>query len=164
MAGWLRTAAYWVATVIIAWEMTAGSLWDLLQVEYVRVVFAHLNYPLYLLTIIGVWKFPCAVVLLIPRVPWLKEWAYAGAFFNYSGASASHLLAGDAATWWGATLGFAVITLVSWVLRPPHRRITASAPDPAPSATAWLVAAAGIAALVASALLTLPQGPPRYPF
>src|SRR5262249_48880364 len=92
--------AYWVATLIVANEMVAGALWDLLRIEYVRGVMPSLGYPLYMLYIIGVWKLPCAVTLLVPRFPRLKEWAYAGAFFNYTGALASHVLAGDGPAKW----------------------------------------------------------------
>ena len=49
-------------TVVIAAEMFAGSLWDLYRTEYVREVMTHLGYPLYVLTILGVWKVPCAPV------------------------------------------------------------------------------------------------------
>jgi hypothetical protein len=64
---WIRTIAYWVFMLFVAYEMAAGGIWDLLRIEYVRVVLAHLGYPMYLLTIIGVWKIPCAFVLLVPR-------------------------------------------------------------------------------------------------
>jgi DoxX-like family len=80
---WLRSGAFWVATVISAWEEFAGSFWDLLQIEYTRSLFTHLGYPLYLLTILGVWRGLCGVALLVPGFPRLKEWAYAGAFFTY---------------------------------------------------------------------------------
>jgi len=43
----------------------AGSMWDLLQIEYLRVVTVHLGYPLYLLLVLGVWKLPCAVVPML---------------------------------------------------------------------------------------------------
>ena len=46
-------------------EMMAGSMWDLLQIEYLRVVTVHLGYPLYLLLVLGVWKLPCAVVPML---------------------------------------------------------------------------------------------------
>ncbi len=95
--GRLRAVGYWVFTLIIALEMTAGSLWDLLRIEFVRGVFARLGYPVYLLLILGVWKLPCAAALLAPGLPRLKEWAYAGAFFLYAGAAASHFLAGEGA-------------------------------------------------------------------
>src|SRR5262245_7940577 len=95
-----RRVVYWVFTTIIAWEMVAGSSWALLLIEFWLGVFDHLHYPHYLLTIIGVWKLPCAVALFVPRFARLKEWAYAGAFFNYTGAAASHLAVGDSAAKW----------------------------------------------------------------
>ncbi len=61
------TIAYWALTLVVAWEMIAGSMWDLLQIEYVKGVFAHLGYPLYMLFIIGAWKLPCGFTLLVPR-------------------------------------------------------------------------------------------------
>jgi hypothetical protein len=84
----MTKVAYWLFTLIVAFEMLAGSMWDLLQIDYVRSVFAHLGYPSYLLFILGAWKLPCGVVWLLPRLPRLKEWAYAGGFFTYSGAAA----------------------------------------------------------------------------
>src|SRR5215831_20680045 len=141
---WLRTIGYWTCTAIIAWEMVAGSMWDLLRIEYTRGVFTHLGYPHYLLLIIGVWKLPCAVTILVPRFPRLKEWAYAGAFFNYSGAAASHLLVGDRAGKWAAPLVFAALTMASWALRPPDRRLLQAGPPARVRAVAW-IAPLGIA-------------------
>ena len=51
----------------------------------------HLGYPSYFLVLLGSWKVLGAVALLIPRHALLKEWAYAGAFFTYTGAIVSHL-------------------------------------------------------------------------
>jgi len=154
----VRTIAYWALTLIIGWEMVAGSMWDLLQIEYVRSIFDHLSYPHYLLLILGAWKLPCAIVLLVSGFARLKEWAYAGAFFNYSGAAASHLLSGDGPARWAGPLVFALITLGSWALRPSDRRL----PDlvvPTPRrATAWVVPLVLIAAFLVVSLLTLPKG------
>ena len=124
-----------------------------------NLVFDHLGYPHYLLFILGAWKLPCAVALFVPRFPRLKEWAYAGAFFNYTGAAASHLLAGDGPNRWVGPFVFAVITLASWALRPPERRASISAPTNT-RAVAWIVPLAAIAAFLVVALLTLPKGPP----
>jgi DoxX-like family len=71
---WIRTIAFWFVTLNLAFEMVAGSIWDLLQIEYVRGVMTHLGYPHYILIIIGVCKFPCAVAVMVPRFPRLKEW------------------------------------------------------------------------------------------
>jgi len=117
-----RTIAYWTTTAIIAWELAMGGVWDVLRVPYVRAVMEHLGYPAYAIVIIGVWKLPGAVALLIPRFPRLKEWAYAGAFFNYTGAAASHLAVGDGAGKWAGPAIFAAIAMASWALRPPARR------------------------------------------
>jgi uncharacterized membrane protein YphA (DoxX/SURF4 family) len=121
-AYWARTITYWVTTVLIAWEMAMGGVWDLVRIPFVRNVMEHLGYPLYFLTIIGIWKIPCAVALLAPRFVRLKEWAYAGAVFNYTGAVASHIAVGDGPAKWVGPLIYAAITFASWALRPPSRR------------------------------------------
>jgi hypothetical protein len=160
MAQRARVIAYWTLTLIIAWEMAAGSMWDLLQIPYVRGIFDELGYPLYVLYILGAWKLPCALVLLVPRFLRLKEWAYAGAVFNYSGAAASHLLHGDRSKWIGPFV-FAVLTLAGWALRPPERRLaSASSATPAtrPRPVEWAVTLGLLLAMVVIALLTLPKG------
>jgi uncharacterized membrane protein YphA (DoxX/SURF4 family) len=81
-----------------------------------------LGYPSYFLVIIGVWKLFGAASLLVPRFPRLKEWAYAGLVFNYTGAVASHLAVGDGADKWAVPAVFAVILMASWALRPSARR------------------------------------------
>jgi hypothetical protein len=154
----IRNVAYWALTSIVALEMIAGALWDLLQIEYVRVAMTHLGYPLYFCTITGVWKIPGGLVLLLPRFQRVKEWAYAGFVFTYTGAAASHLFAGDG---WGKAAGpavFAAITLGSWALRPPERRLAAPEPQAPVRTAGWLVPAAVAAAFFVFALLTLPKG------
>lgn len=155
----IRTIGYWICTAIIVWEMVAGSMWDLLQIEFVRNVFDQLGYPHYLLFIIGAWKLPCAIALFVPRFPRLKEWAYAGAFFNYTGAAASHLFVGDGAAKWIGPAVFAGITLASWALRPPDRRLPDVAPPGNERPVGWIVPLALIVVFLVLALLTLPKGP-----
>jgi len=146
--------------VVVAWELVAGSMWDLLRIEYTRGVLTHLGYPHYLLLIIGAWKLPCAVTLFVPRFPRLKEWAYAGAVFNYTGAAASHLLVGDRASRWMGPVLFTAITLASWALRPPDRRVVPAAPTTRVRPVAWIVSLGVVVAFLVVALLTLPKGPP----
>src|SRR5215469_13248510 len=156
----VRAIAYWLCTLLVAYEMVAGGLWDLLRIEYVRAVFIHLGYPLYLLSLIGAWKIPCAVAILVPRFPRLKEWAYAGAFFNYTGAAASHFAVGDGVAKWVAPLVFAALAMGSWALRPPDRRLGQAAPAGETSRIAWAVPVLIVVALVVLSLATLPKGPP----
>ncbi len=153
-----RTVGYWLLTVVIANEMAAGSMWDCKQIPFVRSVFDELGYPHYLLLILGAWKLPCALVMMLPRFPRLKEWAYAGAFFNYSGAAASHLLSGDAAKKWIGPLVFGLLTLASWALRPASRRLPSASPGEAVRPAAWAATIGLTIAMVVLALLTLPKG------
>ncbi|ACL66734.1 hypothetical protein A2cp1_3402 [Anaeromyxobacter dehalogenans 2CP-1] len=159
-AAWAARALYWTSTLIVAYEMIAGGLWDLLRIEYVRVVMEHLGYPLYVLLIIGVWKIPCGAVLLLPRFLRVKEWAYTGSLLNYAGAAASHFLVGDRAGKWVAPLVFAAFTVTSWSLRPPERRLATGAAPPPPRRASWVVTIGLFAALVVLSLVTLPAGPP----
>jgi uncharacterized membrane protein YphA (DoxX/SURF4 family) len=84
-----------------------------------------LGYPLYFIMILGVWKVLGTIALLVPGFPRLKEWAYAGIFFNMTGAAISHAVSGSAA-WHILYTGFlAVLTLASWALRPQSRKLEA---------------------------------------
>jgi len=157
---WARAIAYWVLTLFVAFEMAAGGVWDLLRIEYVRVILTHLGYPLYLLYIIGIPRIPCALALLAPRFGRLKEWAYAGAFFDYAGAAASHLLVGDGASQWVAPLVFSAFTIVSWLLRPASRRLPEPAAAVGTRAVTWFVPAAIVAAMLVFAFFSLPKGAP----
>jgi len=127
-----HTIAYGITTMIIATELTVGGVWDILRIPRVREVIEHLGYPTYFLVIMGIWKIPGAVALLVPRFPRLKEWAYAGAVFNYTAAAASHLVIGDVRPALNPII-FTGITLASWALRPSSRR------DLAPNGGSWRV-------------------------
>jgi uncharacterized membrane protein YphA (DoxX/SURF4 family) len=117
-----RTIAYWVITVLVAAESVLGGVWDILQIPYVRADIESLGYPAYFLIIIGVWKLLGAVAVLVPRFPRLKEWAYAGMFFNYTGAVASHLAVGHGAEAVAYPIIVTGLVAASWALRPPARR------------------------------------------
>jgi hypothetical protein len=134
-----RTIAYWTFTLPVAFENAAGSMWVFMRLEYMRVMLAHLGYPQYFSYILGPWQLACAATLLALRLPRAKEWAYAGAFFNYSSAFVSHLFAGDPPDIGAAVI--AVLTVISWALRPPDRRLAESMPAGKTSALSWIVPA-----------------------
>jgi len=119
----LRPVAYWVTTGLIVLETALGAEWDFARIPFVRDVFAHLGYPLYLLTILGAWKVPAAIVLVIPRFGRVKEWAYIGLFLVYTGAAASHFMRGDTSEPWSPLI-LALLTVASWSLRPDSRKWT----------------------------------------
>jgi hypothetical protein len=117
-----QAIAYWITTGLLAAESLTGGVLDLLRMSYVRSVIEHLGYPDYFLVILGVWKVLAAVAVLAPGLPRLKEWAYAGLVFNFTGAAASHLAVGDRADTLVAPMLFTGLTFASWALRPPARR------------------------------------------
>ncbi|MFD0693858.1 DoxX family protein [Paenibacillus sp. GCM10027628] len=121
-----RVITYWVITALLAFVVGAGGIGELTHqwgtLETVEIV----GYPVYFLTILGVWKVLGTIAILMPGFPRLKEWAYAGIFFGMTGAAASHAFVGD----YGAyayhlfsPLSFAILALVSWALRPKRRTL-----------------------------------------
>lgn len=154
----IRLVLYWTITFAVAFELVAGGVWDLLRIEYVRSVLIHLGYPVYLGTILGIWRGPGGAAMLLPAFPKLKEWAYAGAVFNYTGAAASHILVGDQVSMWIAPLIFAGLTLFSWFLRPPTRLHPSSASVKKIATVDWLVSVSIVAAMLVAAFFTVPIG------
>jgi uncharacterized membrane protein YphA (DoxX/SURF4 family) len=117
-----RIIAYWVTTVIIAAEFAIGGVMDILRLPPFFAILKHLGYPGYFSVILGIWKVFGAVTVLAPRFPRLKEWAYAGMFFNMTGAAASHLAVGDPPVALVAPIIFTGLVIASWALRPLARR------------------------------------------
>jgi hypothetical protein len=117
-----RPAGYWLATAVVAGELGLGGIWDIARLPSVRDLVMHLGYPEYFLVLLGSWKVLGAVAVAVPRRPLLKEWAYAGAFFTYTGAIVSHLSTGyDVAEVWVLAV-LTALTVLSWALRPASRR------------------------------------------
>src|SRR5262245_12007461 len=121
-----------------------------------RVQLSHLGYPLSYTYITGVWQIAGAAAIIAPRFPRLKEWAYAGSFFQFSGAVASHLLAGDGVEAWQPPLVFLMFVIVSWGLRPSDRRLPNAGLAPETCPLAWAVPIGILLVLFVVSYLTLP--------
>lgn len=118
-----KTIAYWATTGILVLAMLSGGIAELARQRDTVAGMVHLGYPLYFITIIGCWKVLGSIALLVPGFPRVKEWAYAGIFFNMTGAAVSHAACGDAAWHIVVTLGFAVLAVISWAFRPSNRKM-----------------------------------------
>jgi len=114
---------YWVATLWLSLGMVSSGIVQLMRMKEEVDMMTHLGYPLYFLTIIGIWKLLGVVVVLIPEFPLVKEWAYAGFFFAMSGAVFSHLASGDAAIEFFGPVLLIILTIVSWYFRPASRSL-----------------------------------------
>jgi hypothetical protein len=122
-----KKIAYWTTTILIAFFIGSGGAAQIAQYLGNRHgVVPVLDYPMYFFAILGFWKVLGAIAILVPRYPRLKEWAYAGIFFDLTGAAASCAAVGG----YGA-YGFHVIAplilaglmVASWALRPQSRII-----------------------------------------
>jgi hypothetical protein len=117
----LRKAAYWLATSLVAVAFIAPGLGNLARVPHIAGDMQHLGYPLYFMSILGLWKILGAAAVLAPGFPRLKEWAYAGMIFDLSGAAVSRLVVGDGVAKTIIPLAIASVVLTSWALRPESR-------------------------------------------
>lgn len=115
---------YWVTTSLLALGMLQSGIFAVLRTkEWVDLV-TGLGYPVYFLTILGIWKILGVIAILIPRFKLLKEWAYAGFFFAMTGALVSHLAIGDYAIKAIAGPSFQIIFIIlSWYFRPADRKV-----------------------------------------
>jgi DoxX-like family len=117
---------YWIATVWLALGMIvtgAGQLIKMKEGQGGVDMVTHLGYPVYLITLLGVWKVLGVITVIIPKFPLLKEWAYAGFFFIMTGAMFSHIATGDPVSSLLPSLLLLILAVVSWYFRPASRRI-----------------------------------------
>jgi DoxX-like family len=114
---------YWIITAILSFCIFFGGLAQAMQLKDVLQGFKPLGYPNYFISLIGVWKILGVITILIPKFKLLKEWAYAGIFFVMSGAVISHIASNDVSVQIIAPFLLAVLTLLSWYLRPLNRKI-----------------------------------------
>ena len=131
-AGKAGKIIYWIATIWLSLGMFSTGMVQILRVESEGALappgvwgITQLGYPVYFLTVLGVWKILGAIAVLIPKFPLLKEWAYAGFFFVMSGAIFTHIAVGSPMNEFLPSLLLLILTVVSWYLRPLDRKIPA---------------------------------------
>jgi hypothetical protein len=122
-----RRIIYWIMTVLVAFPIGSGGIAQVMQYfASPHGVVPVLGYPMYFFAILGFWKFFGALTILVPGFPRLKEWAYAGIFFDLTGAAASCALSGGYGAYGFHVIAPLIITgfmLASWALRPPSRTL-----------------------------------------
>jgi hypothetical protein len=120
-----KTIIYWITTLLVALPIGSGGIAQIAQYRAnPHGVVPELGYPLYFFAILGFWKFFGALAILAPRYPRLKEWAYAGIFFDLTGAAASCAAVGGYGAYGFHVIAPLILTgfcVASWMLRPPSR-------------------------------------------
>ncbi len=123
----VRRIAYWGSTAIVA-VMLLFALTYLTGSEQVVSGFTKAGYPQHLRIVLGIAKPIAAIVLLLPGFALLKEWAYAGATFAWVMAFISAYASGEPVPVWIMPLALLVLLVVSYVTRPPSRRLIPGSP------------------------------------
>lgn len=114
---------YWVATIWLALGMLSSGSVQLFKVKDEIDFIIQMGYPEYFLVLLGFWKILGVIAVLVPRLPLLKEWAYAGFFFAMSGAIFSHVALGNSLNEIAPPVLLLVLTVLSWYFRPAERKI-----------------------------------------
>lgn len=117
-----ETFIYWIVTLWLALGMTSTAIVQVFHLKTKVDYVTHLGYPVYFITLLGIWKFLGVIAVLLPKFPLLKEWAYAGFFFTMLGAIYSHLVTNSANELFGSSL-LLVLTFLSWYFRPADRKL-----------------------------------------
>ena len=115
-----RKVAYWATTGLVAIATLSAAFSYLTSAPQAVENFRHVGYPQQLRVLLGIGKLAGAIVLLLPRLPTLKEWAYAGFTFMWIAAVVAHYLAADGKSLLPVVL--LGLLAVSYVTRPANRR------------------------------------------
>jgi len=116
---------YWITTILICLLMAFSSVASLLQPQQSAEMMNHqLGYPAYIIAFLSVAKLLGAIAILVPGFPRLKEWAYAGFFFDLSGAMYSMIMSGQKASGWAPMILFIAVLFCSYFAY--HKRKTLS--------------------------------------
>jgi hypothetical protein len=122
-----KNITYWITTALVAFFIGGGGVSQVFQyLGNPHGIVPVLLYPMYFFAILGFWKTLGAIAILAPRFPRLKEWAYAGIFFDLTGAAASCAAVGGYGVYAFhviAPLVICALTMASWALRPESRVI-----------------------------------------
>ena len=78
---------YWVFTILFAALMIFSSYGSIVMDTKTKdFIHGYLGFPEYFIPFTGFAKLIGSIVILIPGLKTIKEWAYAGLFFDLSGA------------------------------------------------------------------------------
>ena len=114
---------YWISTLWLSLGMLSTGIVQLFKVEDEIEFILDMGYPVYFLPLLGIWKILGVVVVLIPKLPLVKEWAYAGFFFSMTGAIYSHIALENSINEILPPLLLLTLTVISWFYRPADRKI-----------------------------------------
>lgn len=85
---------YWISTIIFSGLMLFSAVGGIKPSEQsIQIIHDGLGYPVYFIQFISIAKILGVVIILIPMRGRIKDWAYAGLFFDLAGAVYSGIAA-----------------------------------------------------------------------
>ncbi|MEJ4088352.1 DoxX family protein [Galbibacter orientalis] len=106
----IKLILYWIVTGLLSLFLAFAVFNYLTKFEMVQEMLQSYNYPSYLIYVLIIGKVLGIIALLVPVKGVLKEWAYAGLFYNFILAFLVHYAANDGEG------GGAVIALVLLII------------------------------------------------
>lgn len=90
---------YWISTGLLCLTMLLSAASYLFLYNRVSEIFTAFGYPTFIIYPLAIAKFLGVVAILSRKSEMLKEWAYAGFFFDFMIALLTHINVGDGASW-----------------------------------------------------------------
>ena len=106
--------AFWVSTVLLCVVPLFSASMYFTKYEMIAGFFKFLGYPTYIIYPLAVLKVIAVLVLLINKGIRLKEWVYAGLFFNFTLAFFAHVMLSDGAQ--GTALAGLILLVITYIL------------------------------------------------
>lgn len=119
-----KIISYWIVTIIFVIEGLNAGILQIVHVPHYVQLFVGLGYPDYFLVLLGIGKILGSIVLVIPRYPLIREWAYAGFMIDFLSAIFSHIAVGHGVVHLlGPLFGIALL-VASYILRPDSLKLS----------------------------------------
>ena len=119
----IKSFTYWTVTGLLTFILAFSGIAALTKQDFLIEAMQNIDFPLYMMNIIGTDYVLAAIAIIVPGFPRLKEWAYAGVVFAMTAAFASHVSIGDTFANMAPPLVILFITAASYILRPTSRRL-----------------------------------------
>ncbi|WP_103864397.1 DoxX family protein [Aquimarina sp. I32.4] len=104
---------YWISTIAICIIMLYSAQMYFFNTEMVHGFFKNFNYPTYIVIPLAIAKVLGVIAILTNKIKWIKEWAYAGFFFDLVLAILAHYYVGHPV---GLSAYAIIILIVSYTI------------------------------------------------
>lgn len=115
------TIIYWIGAVLTSLWFGASGFFEITTNPIVWEITQQLGYPAHFIYVLGIAKLSGIAVLLVPnKLLRLKEWVFAGIFFDIIFAFASKLSVLGIAATTDAIIAFIMVTITYLMFRKLH--------------------------------------------